>query len=200
VAADNDPKEDSGEFEIESVGPGDAAPNASSATPFDSAKIASLEQELSKARNETLYLRADFDNYKKAAIKERSDLIKYGSERVILSIIDVLDNFERALQTELTPETMAVYREGIQLTAAQFKKSLASFGVGEMDCLGAPFDPNLHEALSSEESANTTPGHITRVFKKAYKLHDRIIRPAQVVVAREPSKGSTGDSNSTLSS
>ena len=146
-----------------------------------------LKAELAKAKNDYLYLRADFDNFRKSTIKERAELMKYGSERIFLELLEVLDNFERALQTELTPETISVYKEGVELTRNELKKSIEKFGVHQIDCeSGAPFDPNVHEAISSEESDAVPPGHITRVFKTAYKLHDRIIRPAQVVVAKEP--------------
>lgn len=150
--------------------------------------LENLAEELAKAKNDYLYLRADFDNYRKSVIKERSDLMKYGSERIVSAVLEVLDNFERALQTELTPETIPVYKEGIELTKNELKNALSKFGVSEVQAEGAPFDPALHEALGSEETDKVPPGHIVRIFKKAYKLHDRVIRPAQVVVAKEPQK------------
>lgn len=148
-----------------------------------------LKAELEKAKNDYLYLRADFDNYRKSVIKERADLIKYGSERLLLEIFDLLDNFDRALSLEVTPENLQSFKEGMDLTRKGFDKVLTKFGVTSVECEGKPFDPTLHEALSSEETDSVPAGHITQVFKKAYKLHDRLIRPAQVVVAKEPSKG-----------
>jgi molecular chaperone GrpE len=147
-----------------------------------------LAAELEKAKKDYLYLRADFDNYKKSVIKERSEMIKFGSERVFCELLGVLDTLDLALQTEVTAETLDKYKEGVSLTANQLLKTMERFGVTEVPCLGAPFDPNTHEALSSEETDATPAGHITRVFKKAYKLHDRVIRPAQVVVAKAPAK------------
>ncbi len=164
--------------------------NAEAAKQTDAADVIidvdALAAESEKYKNDYLYLRADFDNYKKSIIKERSDLIKYGSERVFTELLEVLDNFERALELKLTPDNIETYKAGIALTAAELRKVLQRFGVQEIESQGLAFDPSLHEALSSEETDNVAPGHITRVFKKAYKLHDRVIRPAQVVVAKEP--------------
>ncbi len=145
-----------------------------------------LMEQNEKLKNEYLYLRADFDNYKKSVIKERSDIIKYGSERVFNELLEVLDNFERALQTQVNPENINTFKTGVELIAAEMKKMLQRFGVQEIECQGVAFDPSVHEALSSEETTEIQPGHVARVFRKAYKLHDRVIRPAQVVVAKEP--------------
>jgi molecular chaperone GrpE len=186
LADEKNNKNEDSEFEIESVN--DGGSEASPASIANADAILALQAELDRAKKDYLYLRADFDNYKKSVIKERSDLLKYGSERVFRELLDVLDTFERALQTELTAESIQNYKEGISLTATELLKTLSRFGVTELPCEGLPFDPNVHEALSSEETDATAPGNITRVFKKAYKLHDRVIRPAQVVVAKAPNK------------
>ncbi|MEK6554418.1 MAG: nucleotide exchange factor GrpE [Bdellovibrionota bacterium] len=150
--------------------------------------VEALQEELDKTKKDYLYLRADFDNFKKAAIRERSELVKYGAERVVTELLDILDNFDRALSLDLTSENMGSFKEGLTLTRNEFHKMLSRFGVTPVESEGQPFDPNLHEALSSEETDSMPQGHITQVFKKAYKLHDKLIRPAQVVVAKEMSK------------
>lgn len=139
-----------------------------------------------KNKNEFLYLRAEFENYKRNVIKERSDYLKYGSERLIVELLSVLDNFERALEVKPTPEALAQYVKGVEMTAQDFKNTLSKFGVAELPALGHNFDPNVHEALSSEDSSEFQAGQVCRVFKKPYKLHDKVVRPAQVVVARSP--------------
>lgn len=157
----------------------------------DSAKSGSAESDLAaqlaKVRNEFLYLYAEFENYKKNAIKERSDLRKYGTERLVVDLLGVLDIFETALSLEQTPENMAAFRKGIELTGQELRTTLVKHGVEEQAALGSVFNPSLHEALSSEETSEFPEGHISRVFKKPYKLHDRIVRPGQVVVARPKS-------------
>ncbi|OQW52437.1 MAG: hypothetical protein A4S09_08775 [Proteobacteria bacterium SG_bin7] len=139
-------------------------------------------QDLAKAKSDYLYLHAEFDNYRKNAIKERSQYLKYAGERMIVELLGVHDNFERALQSfKNSPDDP--FFKGMDLIKTQFKTVLEQFGVVEVPAEGKPFDPMVHEALSSEESETVEPGTVTKVFRKAYKLHDRLIRPAQVVVA-----------------
>ena len=150
-------------------------------------EIDNLKAQVEKFKNDYLYLRAEFDNYRRNAIKERSELVKYGSERVLVDILGVLDNFERAIENKPTAENLTNYVKGIEMTQAEFKSALVKHGVSEIPSQGAAFDPSVHEALSSEESTEIKPGFITRVFKKPYKLHEKVIRTGQVIVAREPS-------------
>jgi molecular chaperone GrpE len=149
--------------------------------------IAEARNEADKFKNEYLYLRAEFDNFKKQVIKERSDLRKYGCERFVVDILGVLDILETALATELTPETMATFRKGIEMTSGELKNVLTRHGVTEVPAKGQPFDPASHEALSSEETNEVPSGTITQVFKKPYRLHDRVVRPGQVIVAKPKS-------------
>jgi molecular chaperone GrpE len=161
--------------------------NGSDASFDVSEEIKKLQEQAEKYKNDYLYLRADFDNFKKQSIKERSDLIKYGAERFIRDLLGILDNFERALQTNVTSENFSTYKQGVEITATELKNLLQKHGIQEVPSQGLPFDPNLHEALSSEQTDQVAPGHITKVFQKAYKLHDKLVRPAQVVVAQKPS-------------
>jgi molecular chaperone GrpE len=151
-------------------------------------EVEKLKAELEKAKNEYLYLRADFDNFRKNSIKERSDLMKYGSERLIGEFLGVLDNFERALQMEVKDGNWTAFREGVQLIAGEIKSLLQRSGVEEVKAEGEEFDPAKHEALSSEPRTDMPAGHVARVFKKAYKMHDKLIRPAQVTVATAPTE------------
>jgi molecular chaperone GrpE len=152
-------------------------------TELNSAK---MKAELEKAKSDYLYLLADFDNYRKNAIKERSDLSKFGSERFVRDFLNVFDDFERALDANTTTENFKSFRSGVELIAKELKSLLQRFGVEELKAIGEPFDPSKHEALSSEPSNEIPVGHVVRVFKKAYKMHDKLIRPAQVTVSIEP--------------
>lgn len=144
-----------------------------------------VKVELEKAKNDFLYLRAEFDNFRRNTIKERSQLVKYGAERLVHDLLNVMDNFDRALEIEVTPESINSFKEGIVMTSHELKETLNKHGVTEVPCVGEKFDPMLHEALSSEPTNDYEPGVISRVFKKAYKMHDKVIRPGQVVVATE---------------
>ena len=149
----------------------------------------SLEQvqaELEKSKKEYLYLLAEFDNYRKNAIKERAELTKFGSERFIREFLNVFDNFERALETEVSAENLVSFRSGVEMIAGEIQSLLQRFGVQELKAEGQPFDPNSQEALSSEPRSDLPVGHVARVFRKGYKMHDKLIRPAQVTVAAAP--------------
>jgi molecular chaperone GrpE len=148
------------------------------------AQLKQAQEQAEKNRNDFLYLRAEFENYKKHAIRERADASKYGSERIINEILGVLDNFERALSFKINADNQATYVQGVEMTATELRAVLSRNGVTEVPCEGLPFDPLVHEALTAEPSTNVPAGHVVRVFKKAYKLHDKLIRPAQVVVAQ----------------
>ncbi len=171
------------DFEVEHINGEDVS---SEETTSSSGPARNLEEDLAKIKSEYLYLRAEFDNYRKNAIKERSQLIKFGTEPLIRELLDVVDNFDRALGAEVNESNVESFEQGMKMTASELKNVLQKFGVSEQDPTGQPFDPNLHEALSSEPTSEVQSGCVYTVFKKAYLLHDKLIRPAQVVVAREP--------------
>lgn len=147
---------------------------------------AKLVADAEKFKSEYLYLRAEFENYRRNSIKERSDLSKFGGEKVIKDLLEVVDNFDRALELKITSENFETFAKGIQMTSVELKHLLIKNSVTEIPCEGHAFDPSVHEALSSEPTDKFEPGFISRVFKKAYKLHDKILRPAQVIVAKKP--------------
>ena len=153
------------------------------------------DEQLEKVKNDLLYLQAEFENYKRKAIKERSDLIKFGSEHLVRDLLGVLDIFNMALNSEVTAENFEQFHQGVIMTSKELENCLERFGVRKLSAQGNAFDPSLHEALSSEESNEVEPGHVLRVFKDAYKMHDRIIRPAQVVVAKAATDNGNDESN-----
>jgi molecular chaperone GrpE len=139
-----------------------------------------------KWKSDFLYLKAEFDNYKRNAIKERAETLKYGAERVIVDFLQIMDNLDRALNMDINEKNVASFRKGMEMVATEMRAILQRQGVTDIPSEGAPFDPNIHEALTSEDSTAVPPGHVTQVFRKPYKLHDKVIRTGQVVVAREP--------------
>lgn len=149
------------------------------------ASVDALREELLKAKNDYLYLRAEFDNYRRQATKERSDLIRFAGERLAKDLLETLDIFDSALAAEVNDSNFKNFVSGIELTAQQLRSTLSKHQISEVPSLGVVFDPNIHEALSSEATDSVPAGHVSRVFKKAYKFHDKVIRPAQVVVAKE---------------
>lgn len=153
-------------------------------------QISDLKKAVDKAKTDHLYLLAEFDNYRKNAIKERSDLMKFGAERLARDLVGVLDNFERALALEVNAENYQQFVSGIKMTEQELISMLKKNGIEEIPSKEMPFDPNHHEAISSEPTDQYPPGVITQVFRKPYKIYDRILRTGQVVVATETVKPS----------
>lgn len=152
----------------------------------DDTKLQEIQQAAEKYKNDFLYLRAEFENYKRNTIKERSDILKYSGEKFIRDFLEVMDNFDRALESEVNSENFENFKKGVQMISSELKNLLEKHSVKEVPAQGQPFDPLVHEALGSEPTNQVEPGFIARVFKKPYKLHDKLIRIGQVIVAKKP--------------
>lgn len=139
--------------------------------------------ELKKYKQEYLYLQAEFDNFRKRTVKERAELIKYGSEALAHELLNVLDVFDMAVATEVTAENLDSFKQGMDMTYSQLNDCLKRFGIEENSKPGDVFDPILHEAIGQEESEDLEEGQITKVFKKGYRFHEKNLRPAQVIVS-----------------
>lgn len=149
-------------------------------------ELKTAQDDVLKWKNEYLYLRAEFENYKKNALKERSDLLKFGAERIARDVLEVVDTFERALELKVSAETLGQFKTGVEMIAKNLKEALSKHGIQEVPSQAQPFNPLHHEAISSETTTEVPEGHVSKVFKKPYKLHDKIIRMGQVVVATLP--------------
>jgi molecular chaperone GrpE len=135
-----------------------------------------------------LRLTADFDNYKKRAVRERQDAIRFANESLLEKLVPVLDNFDMALMAANQPRPSSVesLKTGVEMIYNQLKSAVTESGLEEIDAANKPFDPNWHEAVSQQESAQVPEGHVVQQLRKGYKLRDRLIRPATVVVAKKP--------------
>lgn len=131
---------------------------------------------------------ADLDNYKKRAARERSDAVSYANQSLLLKLIPVLDNFEMALTAAQNSQIEGVssLQAGIAMIHSQFKGALSEAGLEDVDATGKPFDPNLHEAVSQQESADVAEGQVLQQLRRGYKLRDRLLRPSTVIVAKKP--------------
>ena len=153
---------------------------------------AMLEESMSRAREtqerlkdtheRLLRVAAEFDNFKKRAVKERDDAQKFGIERLLKDFLPVADNLERALDHAEEHDLRKVI-EGVKLVQKLFETTLAKHGVVGFSALGQPFDPNVHEALMQQES-DAPAGTVVSEMSRGYKLNERLVRPAAVVVAR----------------
>jgi len=140
------------------------------------------QERLKDTHDRLLRVAAEFDNFKKRAAKEREDAQKFGIERMLKDFLPVADNLERALDHAEEHDLRQVI-EGVKLVQKLFESSLAKHGVVGFSALGQPFDPNLHEALMQQES-DAPPGTVVSEMSRGYKLNERLVRPAAVVVAR----------------
>jgi len=162
-----------------------------SAAPMTAEQVRDLQDKAARAEeNWNHYLRAvaDLENYKKRAARERQDAAKFGNESLMTRLITVLDNFEMAQNAAQNgqAETLQSLHAGIGMVQTQLKSILAEAGLEEVDAAGKTFDPNLHEALSQEETAEVPEGRVVRQLRKGYRLRERLLRPASVVVAKAP--------------
>ena len=150
---------------------------------LDPMTIAQNEAEEHKDR---LRLAAEFENYKKRTSREFSALVKSASENVMRDLLPTLDAVKRALdhKVEDGQADSDSYHEGVRMILEQFPKTLENRGLLEIETVGKPFDPNLHEALMQVESEEHEEGTITDVVERGYLLGDKVVRHAKVVVSR----------------
>ena len=125
-------------------------------------------------------LMAEFQNFKRRAAKEKSDIHAFANERIIGDLLPVMDNFERALETET--EDIEGYAKGMQLIFEQMKTALEKAGLKEIEALGLDFDPNVHNAVMTDNTEEYENDKISKVLQKGYKLNDKVIRPSMVAV------------------
>jgi molecular chaperone GrpE len=132
---------------------------------------------------------ADFENFKKRAAREKIESGQSSTAALIQKLLPVLDHFEmaQAAAQSAKDDKLAALQEGVGMIQQQLKSILAGTGVEEIDALGKAFDPALHEAVSQLESAEVPEGHVVQQLRKGYKLRERLLRPASVMVAKKPS-------------
>jgi molecular chaperone GrpE len=158
-------------------GPDDSAPEGAEVAPPDD----SGDTESADARY--MRLAADFQNYKKRTEKEKSDVYVYANAKFATDLLEVLDNFERAIDQDATEGADAKFLEGMNMIRAQLSNVLQKNDVEEIAAVGEAFDPNVHHAVLMEPSDEYESGQVTYVMQKGYKLKDKVIRPAMVKVA-----------------
>ena len=131
---------------------------------------------------------ADFENFKKRAAREREEAVKFANEALVKKLVTVLDNFEMALAAAGQQPAAGAQslQAGVAMIQQQLRSVLQEAGLEEVDATGKVFDPNWHEAVSQQDSEEVPEGSVLLQLRKGYKLRDRLIRPATVVVARKP--------------
>jgi molecular chaperone GrpE len=141
-----------------------------------------LQEELRRERNMHLRALADFDNYRRRTERERASAAEVGKRDIVLQLLDVVDNFDRAFQH--AGEAPASWIEGVQSIHRKLLGLLEAQGITPFESLGEPFDPGLHEAIGTVESDNREPGTVADEVQRGYRWGDALLRPARVRVAR----------------
>ena len=144
-------------------------------------KMQAIIDEKDQLQERLLRLQAEFDNYKRRSEKERVAERKYKSQDVVTDLLPVLDNFERALQTEVAEESKG-FVDGIKMVYNQLVEALENHGVEAIEAVGAEFDPNLHHAVMQVEDETVDSNVVVEELQKGFVLKDKVIRPAMVQV------------------
>lgn len=160
-------------------------------------RIAELEAELAKVQatvaeqqDSVLRARADADNARRRAEGEVDKAKKFALERFVSELLPVIDNLERALMaSDTASEEIKPILEGVELTHKSFVATVEKFGLEVIDPQGQPFNPELHQAMSMQESADVAPNTVIAVMQKGYQLNGRLVRPAMVAVSRAAAEG-----------
>jgi molecular chaperone GrpE len=145
-----------------------------------------LEADVAKWKELSLRTAAEMDNLRKRTAREREEAIRYANQRLLEELLPVIDNFEMGMQAAAQDSSSMIYI-GMDMVRRQLNEFLAAQGIEEIATDGL-FDPNLHEAVAQEDCAKGDEGRILRVTRKGYRLRDRLLRPASVVVSKLPTE------------
>ncbi len=163
-------------------------------------KLEEKEKELAECKDKMLRLAAELENFKKRVEREKLEHMKFALEEFAKELLPFLDNLERAIAVAKETKDMEKMIEGIELTLSGYFKTLERFGLKTFVAEGHRFDPNYHEALSVEENPDVEENTVLKELLRGYTLHDRVIRPALVVVSKKnqsagQKEGGQGKSN-----
>jgi molecular chaperone GrpE len=147
-----------------------------------------LMQKLKDEHERTLRALADLDNARKRAQREREEVVRFGLERVLKDVLPVVDNLDRALDLGAKTGQWEGLADGVRMTRKLLEDTLAKHGLKAFSAMGQPFDPHLHEAMGQEEREDVPPNTVTLEVLRGFLLHDRLVRPALVMVARPKSE------------
>ena len=142
------------------------------------------QAQIDELNDRLLRLTAEYDNFRKRSQREKNESRQFANQHLLEKQLPVLDNFEMALTA--AKDADPAIRDGVQMIYDQFVSVLKDAGVEPIDAEGEPFDPNLHEAISQQETTDVEEGTVVQQVQRGYKLNDRLVRPARVIVAKAP--------------
>lgn len=150
--------------------------------------LAVLEAERDKLKDQLLRTAADFDNFRKRTRKDLELAEHKGKETAIRELLPVIDNLERAIDATKSADDVEAIRSGVEMVLKQFEDAAEKLGLERLESVGQHFDPSLHDAMQQMETDEHPPGTILNEFVSGYRLGEKLIRPAMVVVARKPAE------------
>ncbi len=162
-----------------------AQPEASSS---QEAEETTATEELTRVRDQLLRTAADFDNFRKRSRKEVADAEKQGRSELLRELLPVFDNLERAAAHASSATEVKALADGIDLVMRQFLDTLSRIGIERIETVAKPFDPSVHEAIQHLQTSEHAPGTVAAEVQAGYRMGDRLVRPAMVVVAKAPSQ------------
>lgn len=167
--------------------------DASSVTPEQLEELKTRAAKADEYWERLLRTTADLENFKKRAAREKQDAIKYANETLMTSLATVLDNFDmaRAAADSTSADAMQAMKTGVAMIHQQLKNALSEAGLEEVDATGQNFNPNCHEAVAQKETTEVPEGQVVQQIRKGYKLRDRLLRPASVVVSKTPAEATS---------
>ena len=174
-----------------------AAAAEAAEAPLD--ELESLRAELAGAEDRLLRGQADYENFRRRALRERTEAHNYGHQNLVKDLLSTVDNLDRAIDharsaSESGGGDLEGLLQGVELVRREFLGALARHGVNEIDALGQAFDPALHEAMAQKPDPSVAPNSVIEVLEKGYQLRDRLVRPARVVVTQAPEgEGESGE-------
>lgn len=156
-------------------------PQGSSSAADVDARLAALEGERDEYLALAQRVQADFENYRKRALRDQERLVAHAHERLVRELLPILDDLERALEAAERHEEAALV-DGVKLVQKSLRKALEKEGLAEIDTDG-PFDPHVHEAMLTQPGNGADSGSVLEVVQRGYRLGDKVVRPAKVIVA-----------------
>lgn len=172
--------------------PGDAAATVQETEAATEDWTAQLEAaRKSAAENHDKYVRAvaELENYKKRAVREKAEAIKYGNEALLRDVLPLMDSLDRAMVHACASDDFEAFKTGLEMLRQQLQSCLEKHGVEQIEALGKAFDPNVHDAMMQVESGEHEPNEVVGEFEKGYLLNGRLLRPARVSVCKRSAGG-----------
>ena len=156
----------------------------------DPVNLVEAQEKIDELNARILRLTADYDNFRKRALRDKDDVRQYANQDLLEKLLPVLDNFEMAISA--VKDADPSIKDGVQMIYDQLLNVLKDSGMEPIDAIGMQFDPNFHEAISQEESAEVEEGKVIQQVQRGFRLQDRLVRAARVVVAKAPEEVTEG--------